>query len=152
MSDIILKAIMVLAATTGLYFAVKEKKLIPTVITGGMSLGIYFVLFAPGKIQSAGFYIYMGFVVLAFIHGLLAKNSNILTKIVVSLMTASIFAYWLWALNHWHGNTLLLPILTLLTVLFAIVKKVKLKAELSFIVILVADAVVIIIEQCMKAN
>ena len=152
MSDVILKAIIVLAAIIGLYLAVKEKKLIPTVITGGMSLGIVLVLFAPGKIQPAGFYIYMGFVVLVFIHGLLAKNSNILTRIVISLLSASIFTYWLWTLNHWHGNTLLLPILTLLTILFAIVKKVKLKTELSFIVILVADAVVIIIEQWMKAS
>ncbi len=148
----VLKMILILAATIGLFLASKERKIIPRVITVGMSLGIVMSLFASGKIQSAGFYIYMGFVILAFTYGFTVKNRSILTRIVISLMSASIFTYWLWVLNHWHGNTLLLPILTLLTVFFAIVKKVKLKTELSFIVILVADAVVIIIEQWMKAS
>ena len=67
-------------------------------------------------------------------------------------MSGSISLYWLWALNHWHGNTLLLPILTLLTVLIAFATKPRLKSELGFLTILAADAITIILELWMKAG
>jgi len=141
---------MVLAAVAGIILAVKQSKIFPVVITVGMSIGVAMVLFPYGGIQHLGFYVYMAFVALAFVYAIFVRNR--LTSIVVSLMSISIFAYWLWTLNHWHGNTLLLPILTLLIVLFAVIKKVKLKAEMSFIVIMVADAVAVILEHWMKAS
>ncbi len=152
MSALILKTIMVLAAAVGLALAIKNKKMFAAIITAGMSVGIALVLIPAGKVQFAGFVIYIGFVALAFVYGLLVKERNRLARIVVSLMFVSIFLYWLWTLNHWHGNTLLFPIFTLLVFIFAIAKKVNLKTEFSFIVILVADAVVIIIEHWMKSH
>lgn len=143
---------MGMAAAFGLFWSMKQKKLFPTVITLGMSVGIVLVFFPHEAIETSGFYLYMAFVALAFIYGLTVKNRSILTKIVISVMSASIFAYWLWAFNHWHGNALLLPILTLLTGLVTIITKVKLKNELGFITILAVDAIAIIIENWMKAN
>ncbi len=141
---------MVLAAAIGIILAVKQSKIFPIVITFGMSIGVVMVLFPYGGIQHLGFFVYMAFVALAFVYAMFIRIR--LTRIVVSLISASTFTYWLWTLNHWHGNTLLFPMLTLLVVLFAIFKKVKLKAELSFIVIMVADAVAVTIELWMKAR
>ena len=67
-------------------------------------------------------------------------------------MSGFIFAYWLWVLNHWHGNTLLAPIIVLLASTYGIVSKAKLKNELGFLVIFAVDAIAIIIENWMKAN
>jgi hypothetical protein len=61
-----------------------------------------------------------------------------------------IFAYWLWALNHWHGNAVFAAIFALLVAVAAIFSKAKLKNELGFLTILAVDAIVIIIENWMR--
>ena len=98
-----------------------------------------------------GAYIYQGFVALAFMYGFTVKNKNIGDRIIICLMSASIFIYWIWVLNHWHGNTLLFPIVTLLAGLAAVIRKVKLKNELGFLIILMADAIAILLENWFKA-
>ena len=108
----ILKIIMSLAAVFGLYWTIKTKKTFPSIITLGMIIGIVMV-FIPSNIIT-GLYIYNVFVVLAFIYGLIVKGKTPGARIVICLMAASIIAYWLWVLNHWHGNVLLFPIITLL--------------------------------------
>ena len=94
----------------------------------------------------------MSFVALAFIYGLTVKEKEIWSRIVLNLMSAGIFTYWLWALNHWHGNELLAPLLTLLAGLVGIVSKVKLKNELGFLILLATDAFAILIEHLLKST
>ncbi len=148
----ILKILIGLAAAFALFWTIKTKKTFPAIITLGMIVGIVLVFFPSKTIQTSGFYVYMGFVALAFFYGLIVKEKKIGTRITICLMSASIFAYWLWVLNHWHGITVLLPIFTLLAGLAGIFSKAKLKNELGFITILAVDAIAIIIENWLKAN
>ena len=148
----ILKILLGLAAAFALFWIIKTKKIFPTIITLGMIVGIVLTLFLSKTIQLPGFYLYMGFVALAFIYGLTAKEKKTGTRIIISLMSASIFAYWLWVLNHWHGNAVLLPILVLLVFVAGIIGKAKLRNELGFLTILAVDAIAIIIENWMKVN
>jgi len=150
--DMILKILLGLAAVFALVWTIKTKKTFPAIITVGMILGIVLALFPSRIIQTPGFYVYMGFVALAFIYGLTVKEKKIGARIIISLMSALIFAYWLWVLNHWHGNAVLAPIFVLLTGVAGIISKAKLKNELGFLIILVVDAITIIIENWMKAN
>jgi hypothetical protein len=94
----------------------------------------------------------MVFVAMAFVYGFTVKNKKIGSRIIICLMSASIFVYWIWTYNHWHGNTALLPIVTVATGLTAIISKAILKNELGFLTILAADAVAILLEIWMKAN
>jgi len=148
----ILKVLLGLAAIFAIYWTIKTKKTFPAIITIGMIVGIVLVFFPYNTIQAPGFYIYMGFVALAFIYGLVAKDKNFISRITICLMSASIFTYWLWVLNHWHGNAVLLPIFTLLIAAAGIISKAKWRNELGFIVILIADAIAILIENWMKAG
>ena len=146
----ILKTLIGLAATFALIWTIKMKKTFPTIITLGMIVGIALILFPSKTIQIPGFYVYMGFVALAFIYGFTVKEKKIGARIIIVLMSASIFAYWLWVLNHWHGNTVLAPIFVLLVGVVGTFSKAKLKNELGFLTILAVDAIAIIIENLMK--
>lgn len=148
----ILNIIIGLAAAFGIFWSIKEKKTFPAIITLGMVVGIVWVFFQSKTIHISGFYIYMGFLALAFTYGLTVKEKKIWTRIIICLMAASIFTYWLWVLNHWHGDTLFLPIFTLLLGVIGIFSKAQLKNELGFLVIIVSDSIAIIIEQLLKAH
>ena len=148
----IFKILLGLAAAFALFQTIKTKKIFPAIITLGMIVGIVVALFLSKTLQLPGLYLYMAFVALAFIYGLTAKDKKTGARIIISLMSASIFAYWLWVLNHWHGNTVLFPIFVLLVFVAGIIGKVKLKNELGFVIILAVDAIAIIIENWMKAN
>ena len=144
----VLKLIMAFAGAFGFYWTVKYKKPFPAIITLGMIIGITLVLFPTKTI--AGLYIYLAFVALAFIYGLSIKGKSIGERIIICLMAASIIAYWLWAMNHWHGNAVLFPILTILIGIVAIFSKARLKNEWGFLVILFMDAIAILLENWMK--
>jgi hypothetical protein len=150
--DIFLRILIGAAAAFALFWTIRTKKTFPAIISLGMIVSILLLLFPSKEIQTFGLYIYTGFVALAFIHGLTAKNKEIWPRIVICLMAFSIFVYWLWVLNHWHGNEVLAPIFALIIGLSGIISKAKLKNELGFLVILTADAVAIIIEHIMKAG
>ncbi len=147
-----LKILLALASVFAIYWSVRTKKTFPTIITLGMIVGIVLVFFPSVKINMIGFYVYMVFVALAFFYALIMANLKLGTRIIIVLMSVSIFLYWLWVLNHWHGNTVLFPIFTLLVGVVAVISKVKLKNELGFIIILTVDAIAIIIENWMKLN
>ncbi len=148
----ILKILLILAALFDVFWTVKTKKTFPGIITFGMITGILMALFLSPSIQHFGIYLYMVFVALTFIYGLIVKNKTTGSKVVIALMSASIFAYWLWVFNHWHGNTLLLPIFALTIGLTGILSKANLKNELGFLVILAVDGIAIIIESILKTN
>ena len=147
----IIKILLTLASAFALYWAFKTKSLIPTIISLGLIVSIILVLYTNKTIQPYGLYASMVFVAIAFIYGLIGKDMELGSRIIICLMSASIFLYWIWVQNHWHGNTLLLPIFTLLVGLAAIVSKAKLKNEMGFIVILAADAIAILLENWFKA-
>jgi len=147
----ILSALRGRAATFGIYWTIRVKKVFPAIVTLGMVAGILLSFYLANTKQNTGFYVYMVFVALAFIYGLTFKEKTLWTSIIISGMSVSMFLYWLWVLNHWHGNTLVFPIVTLLVGLVAIVRKVKLKNELGFLIILAVDAVAVIVEIWMKA-
>lgn len=148
----ILKTLLILASVFALFWQIRIKKTFPLIITSGMILGILMVLFPNEIIHTYGFFVYMGFVALAFVYGVAFQGINIGSRIVIMLMAASIFTYWLWVLNHWHGNELLAPIFALLVGLVGIIGRVKLKNELGFLLILAVDAIAIILEHWMKAS
>ncbi len=146
----ILKALFLLAAAFALYRTLITKKILPSIITLGMIVGVLLTLFLSGTVENSGLYIYMGFVALAFIYSFVVKETKTGARIVIGLMSASIFTYWLWVVNHWHGNEMLAPILVLLVGFAAIIGKINLKKELGFLIILSADAMLIIIEHLMN--
>ena len=148
----ILKILLGLAAAFAIYWTIKTKKTFPAIITIGMIIGIVLAFFPSEAIQTPEFYIYMAFTALAFIYGLTVKEKQIIARLIICLMSASILAYWLWVLNHWHGNTVLFPIFTLLVVVIGVFSKAKLKNELGFLTILAVDAIVILIENWLKTN
>src|SRR5512138_277321 len=144
--DIFYKLLLLLAAAFAIYWIFKTKKLVPALISIGMIVGIVMVIFPSMAVLVPGFYVYLGFVALAFIYGIAVKSKNFGERLVICLMSASIFVYWLWKLNHWHGNEMLALILVILTALIGLISKAKLKNETGFLAILLADAVAIILE------
>jgi hypothetical protein len=149
--DIFYKILLGLAAIFALYWIFKTKNLIPALISLGMIVGIIMVIFPALSIIMPGFYIYLGFVAIAFVYGITAKSKSIGERIVICLMSASIFIYWLFALNQWHGNLIFAPIIVILTALGALVSKAKLKNEIGFLTILTVDAMAILIEILVKS-
>jgi hypothetical protein len=150
--DIILKLIIGIAVVFAVFWTVRTKKTFPAIITLGMVAGALFAILPAATLQKPGLYIYMGFVALAFIYGLATKEKNTGARLIIVLMSASIFVYWLWVLNHWHGNEILAPVLVLVTGLAGIISSAKLKNELGFLTILAADAIAIILEHWLKAS
>ena len=148
----LLNLILLLASAFAVYLLFRNKNLLSIAITSGMISGILLTVFLSGNIGHSGYYIYMGFVALAFIYGLICRELTIVSRIVICLMTASIFAYWLWVFNHWHGNVVFFPLITIITAIAGIIFRKKLKNEAGFLVILTADAIAILIEILMKAN
>lgn len=144
--DIFYKILLGLAAAFAVYWIFKTKKLIPALISLGMIIGIIMVIFPALALLTPGFYIYVGFVFIAFIYGISVKLKSIGEKIVICLMSAPIFIYWLFAINHWHGNLIFAPIVVIVTALVALVSKAKLKNEAGFLAILTVDAIAIILE------
>ncbi len=148
----ILKILIGSAAIFALYRTIKSKKMFPAIITLGMIFAVVMVLFPVTTIQTAGFYVYCGFVALAFIYGLIAKDKKLPERIIICLMSAPIFVYWIWVLNHWHGNEVLAPILTVIVSIAGIIRNSKLKDELGFLTIIAVDAIAILIEVWIKAH
>jgi hypothetical protein len=149
--DIFYKLLLGLAAVFAVYWIFKTKKLIPALISLGMIVGICMVIFPALAWVVPGFYIYMGFVALAFIYGIAAKSKNIGERLVISLMSLPIFIYWLFALNQWHGNLIFAPIIVILTALIGLISKAKLKDETGFLAIILVDAIAIILEVMIKS-
>jgi len=148
----ILSIIIGSAAAFGLFWTIKTKKIFPGIITLGMIIGIVLVLIPTTIVKMPGFYIYMAFVALAMLYGVIVKERKIGERIVITLLSASIFMYWLWVINHWHGNAVLFAILAFMVGLVAIFRKMNFKTELGFLLILFADSIAIIIENWMIAN
>lgn len=137
--------ILALSAVFAVFWTFQIKKILPMVINIGMALGVAIVLIKPLDLFITGLYIYLGFVAIAFFYGLADWNRALIARLVICLMSAGIFLYWLWAINHWHGNTLLAPAFVLLMGLAGLITRAKLRNELGFLVIIAADAIAILL-------
>ena len=148
----ILKLILSLACAFAFYWSIKTKKIFPVLLTIGMIAGVLLALLLTATGMVYGIYVYLGFVVLCIVYGLTIKEMKLWPRVIIILMSVFIIVYWLWVLNHWHGNEAVAPIAALIIGLAGIVTKAKLKNELGFLVILAADALAIIAEHLMKAS
>lgn len=137
--------IIALAALFAVYWTFRIDKIIPKVINIGMVIGVILVITPAIKLFSEGMYIYLGFVVIGFFHGLADKNRKLLDRLVICLMTTGIFLYWLWVLNHWHGNTILMAVFVLLVAIAGALTKTRLRNEFGFLAIIAADAIALLL-------
>ncbi|MEN8225634.1 MAG: hypothetical protein ABFS05_09780 [Bacteroidota bacterium] len=137
--------LIALAAAFAVYWTFRIKKMIPMIVNFGMVIGILLVLIPPLQLYTFGMYIYMAFTVMAFFYGLADRERKLEDRLVICLMSAGIFLYWLWVLNHWHGNTSLAPIFVLLVALAGIISRAKVRTEFGFLAILAADAIAILL-------
>jgi hypothetical protein len=151
-TPVILKLTLLLACAFAFYWSIRTKKIFPAIVTMGLIAGVLLALLLPATRMVYGIYVYLGFVVLCIVYGLTIKEIQLWPRVIIILMSVFIIVYWLWVLNHWHGNEVLLPIAALIIGLSGIVTQAKLKNELSFLVILSADALAIIAEHLMKAS
>lgn len=147
---ILMFIVLGLGIAFSIYWNIKVKLPCIAVISLGMILGILLVVFPFENPFTPGLYTYLFFTLLAFGYGLLRTGVELWPRIIIILMSLFIFTYWIWVMNHWHGNTALLPILTLVVAAVAIITKAKLKKELAFLVILAADAISLLIEAWIK--
>lgn len=147
-----LKILIGSAAIFALYRTIKSKKKLPAIISLGMIFAVVMVMFSNVSIRTAGLYIYQGFILLAFIYGLIAKDKKLPERIIFCLMSASIFVYWLWVLKHWHGNEVLAPVMAIIVSIAGIFRIARLKDELGFLTILAVDAIAILIEVWIKTR
>jgi hypothetical protein len=148
---ILMYIVLGLAIAFSIYWNIKVKLPCIMVISLGMIVGILLVIFQIKNLFTPGLYTYLFFTLLAFGYGVLRTGVDLWPRIIIILMSLSIFTYWIWVMNHWHGNTLLLPILTLVAAVVGIITKAKLRKELAFLVILAADAISLLIESWVKA-
>lgn len=145
----ILKLSLLLLSLIALIVTFRTNSRYTNIIVVGMVAAVILVQF-PGLVIP-GIILYMGFVAAAFAYGLLLKDKPLIPKIIISVMAASMFLYWLWMLNHWHGNTLLFPVLALLTGIVGLVYKKDLKPQWGFLLILWVDALDSVIEILLKS-
>lgn len=147
---LVIHIILEVAALFALYWTIRTKKLVPAIVSIAMIIGIILVLFPTIQNKFDGLYVYMAACVIAMIYGLTKLNGNRISAYIIILMSTSIFLYWLWVTEHWHGNTLILPGIALVAGGFGLISRAKLKNELGFLIILGADAIAILLEQLLK--
>jgi hypothetical protein len=150
---IIIKILLAHAAIFAVFHIIKMRissnKML-SIITFGMAIGVALVLFPYKTIQFTGIGIYFVSVFLTIVYGITAKKLPTKSRLIICLMAAPIFTYWLWLVNHWHGNIMLLPVITLFAGLTGMVMKTKLKTESGILILLTTDAIAIILEYWLK--
>jgi len=140
------ETILIVATVFGILYSIRIKDTFPIVISAGLSLGILIALAAPSIYRPLGFYFYMLFLVVSVIYALIKDGMVLRQRIFLIAISAFVFTYWLFAINHWHGNLWLFMITPVLVFIWWLVCKVKIRYELGFVVIMVADALAVIFE------
>lgn len=144
------KIIIFLGALFGMYWINKNTKGILSVITLVMILGILAVLMDTGDSITIGIYIYLVGTAMAFLYGCLGRGRAVWPCLVIALMSGGMGLYWIWMLNHWHGNSLIAPVLVLVVGVAALVTRARVRNELGILVILSADALAVLVEAILK--
>lgn len=147
----ILKLALAVLSLIAIILTFRTNNKITNIILAGMFAGIILVQFPSEEMTVAGIKIYMVFVLAVFFYGVIIKGKKIVPRMIIIVMAASMFAYWLWTLNHWHGNTVLLPVLAFLTGILTFFRIKELKPELGFLIILWIDALDSMVEHLLKS-
>lgn len=148
-----LKLLLTLASLFAVFHVFKfrkESKLILNLITLAMVIGVFIAISVTDSIRHIGIYIYLAAVIMAFVYGLLASHLKMTARVIVCLMSVFILVYWIWVLNHFHGNEHILPYLVVMVGIYGFQTKANLKHEIGILVILSADAIALIVENWMK--
>lgn len=145
-----LKIVFLLSLFFAIYWMVRVKKRYVLIMTSGLVLAGLMVLFAPDDFPEYGMYLYIIFSGVVFVYGIISKQKNPEQRFVISLMSLSVILYWVWTDNHWHGNTLLLPVFVLLVGIYALARRIKLKNEVGILLIFAVDSLAILLENWLK--
>jgi len=138
------------SAAIGLYLSVRSQNPIPVLLTLILIAGLLLAVFPVKEFEIRGIYFYMASLIPVFIYGFSLKRKGIIPRLIILLIPASMFTYWLWQEQHWHGNTILLPVLTLFLTVIGLFFKRDLKREWGMLIIISMDALTIIIENLLK--
>lgn len=145
----ILKIIFSLAAFFTIIWAIKINKSRITIISIGLVLGIALSIISE-KLFFPGLAIYVFSCLVMVFYAFFIIKRKFIIRLLIALPPALMSLFWIWRYNHWHGNTLIAPIVVLCIVLIIISGKFKIKQEAGLLVLITFDAITVIAEQLMK--
>jgi hypothetical protein len=140
------KIIIIIGTVFGLFYSISRRESLPIIISAGMAMGVAIALLASTIYRPVGFIAYMVSVLIAALYAIVTDGLVIRGRIFILLTCAAVFTYWLFAINHWHGNLWLFMIVPVIVFIWWLVCKVPIKKELGFIIIMVADALAVAFE------
>ena len=140
------KIIIIAGTIFGLLYSIGRRDSLPIIISSGMAMGVAIALFASTIYRPIGFIAYMVSVLIAALYAIVTDGLEIRQRILIILVCASVFTYWLFAINHWHGNLWLFMLVPILILIWWLVYKVPIRKELGFIIIMLADALAVVFE------
>lgn len=150
MIDLILSSIIGGGAIFALYHTWRTGFSIPSGISMGMVAGIALVLMPSKIMQASGIIIYIVGVFAALVYGIFQKELDTRSRLVVSLFSVSILIYWFMRLTHLPGSYIVLLSFLLITAIVSISGKLKLRNELGFLAIMLADVLSIFAEKLLS--
>lgn len=145
-----LTILLLATAAVGLYLSISTQKITPILLTLVLIAGLLLALFPVKEFKIKGIYFYMASLVPIFIYGFTLKSKAIIPRMIVLLMPASMFTFWLWIENHWHGNTSFVLYFTAILATSGLFYKRELKKEWGFLLIIAMDSITLIIENLLK--
>lgn len=146
----ILTILLLFAAAIGLYLSISTQRITPILLTLILIGGLLLALFPLKEFEIKGIYFYMASLIPIFIYGFTLKSKAIIPRMIVLLMPASMFTYWLWHDQHWHGNTSFALYFTVILAIVSIIYRKELRKEWGMLLIISMDAITLIIENLLK--
>jgi hypothetical protein len=140
------KIIIIAGTIFGVVYSVRKRETLPIVISAGMAMGVAIALLSSTIYRPIGFIAYMVSVLIAALYAFVGEGMVLRRRLFLLLISASVFTYWLFAVNHWHGNIWLFMTIPVLVFIWWLVCKVRISNELGFVVIMVADALAVVFE------
>ena len=136
----IFKLILLFGALLALALTIRTNSRLTNILVAGMVGSVILVQFPNEKLVTAGIILFMVMAAGVFAAGLAVNGKGLSARLIICLMAASQFTYWLWVLNHWHGNAALAPVLTLIVGMAAIPLRKRLRTEWGVLLVLLTDA------------
>lgn len=123
------------------FHAIRIKKMIPALIGFGMIASFILVNFY----LNAGFYLYIFFLLIASAWGILSWKEKGFYAILIIVPPLFMATFWFWTLQHWHGNTIIAPALTLVFCIPIIIKWKTFRNAWGYLIFIGLDALSIIL-------
>lgn len=146
-----LKILFLLSLIFAIYWMIRVKDRYVFIMTSGLVLAGLLVLFAPGDLPDYGMHLYLISAAAVCVYGVFSKQKTLEQRLVISLAALATIIHWVWVSNHWHGNTMLIALLILLIGAYALIRRVRLRNELGILLIIMADASLILVEAWLKS-